>query len=354
MGLLAYSGLATKIRAMESRFFTPDEYRKLASCSNVPEAVAYLKQHPGYTEIFAALDENKLHRGDVERMLITSLHHDFSKIYNFCDINQRKLLDLYFCHYEVKVLKTVLRKIAAGKKDSDILSHLNDFFHKYAEIDVQMLSRAATVEELIAALKGTKYEKPFSTLQHSDSPSLFDYEMMLDLFFFSTMWTKKNKLLKGEALDVITRSFGTRIDTLNILWIARAKTYYRMPNVDIYAMVIPIQYKLTKTEIHQMVEASTKAEFEEILSHTPYACNSDALKTEQAALEHFYQSFVDKIYEIDKRKHPYSIAIINSYLHEKEQELDKLTTILECVRYGMGTDEALSYISLPSSHAMKE
>ena len=44
--LLSYSGLTTKIRAMQSRLLTDDQYRELAELKSVPQAVTYLKQQP--------------------------------------------------------------------------------------------------------------------------------------------------------------------------------------------------------------------------------------------------------------------------------------------------------------------
>ena len=54
--LLSYSGLTTKIRAMQSRLLTDDQYRELAELKSVPQAVAYLKQQPAYEAI---LDSQK-------------------------------------------------------------------------------------------------------------------------------------------------------------------------------------------------------------------------------------------------------------------------------------------------------
>ena len=34
-----------------------------------------------------------------------------------------------------------------------------------------------------------------------------------------------------------------------------------------------------------------------------------------------------------------------SYLYEKEHEVDRLTTILECVRYGLPQEEFAKYIN---------
>ena len=51
-----------------------------------------------------------------------------------------------------------------------------------------------------------------------------------------------------------------------------------------------------------------------------------------------------KLYLTDKRNDPYSIAIVNTYLFLKEEEIYKLTTALECIRYGLTKGKTLGYL----------
>ena len=41
---------------------------------------------------------------------------------------------------------------------------------------------------------------------------------------------------------------------------------------------------------------------------------------------------------------PYSIATINTYLFLKEEELKRLTTVMECVRYQISPAETMRYV----------
>ncbi len=47
-GLLSYSGLTTKIRAMQSHLLNDQNFREIVELESVPQAVSYLKQHKGY------------------------------------------------------------------------------------------------------------------------------------------------------------------------------------------------------------------------------------------------------------------------------------------------------------------
>ena len=66
--LLSYSGLSTKIRAMQSRLMTEKQYQEIAQMESVTQVVAYLKRQPGFAKLWADLDESSLHRGEIEKL----------------------------------------------------------------------------------------------------------------------------------------------------------------------------------------------------------------------------------------------------------------------------------------------
>ena len=72
------------------------------------------------------------------------------------------------------------------------------------------------------------------------------------------------------------------------------------------------------------------------------------LELDGKKLEIMYNQFIRKIYGEEKRSNPYSMAVITSYLFDKELELDRLTTVLEGVRYGMPPGETLKYVEQAS------
>lgn len=75
--VLSYSGLSTKIRAMQSRLVTDEQLEEIVQLPNVPQVTAYLKRTPEYQNIWSGLDENDLHRGQVEKLLKKSIFLNF-------------------------------------------------------------------------------------------------------------------------------------------------------------------------------------------------------------------------------------------------------------------------------------
>lgn len=103
--VLSYSGISTKIRAMSSHLVTDEQLQEIVRFSDVPQVAAYLKKTPEYAKAWSDLDENNLHRGEIEKLLKKSIFGNFSRIYNFANKEQRKFLALYSKRYEIRVLE---------------------------------------------------------------------------------------------------------------------------------------------------------------------------------------------------------------------------------------------------------
>lgn len=79
--LLEYSGIITKLRAMEARLLTDEQFEEIAALTSVTELVSYLNAHSSYQDVLQDMNEAMLHRGNIEKVLILSLYHDYTKIY---------------------------------------------------------------------------------------------------------------------------------------------------------------------------------------------------------------------------------------------------------------------------------
>lgn len=340
--LLSYSGLSTKIRAMQSKLMSEQQYKEIAQLGSVIQIVAYLKKQPGFSDLWADLDENSLHRGDVEKLLVHTIHQNFTKLYRFANPEQRRFMALYFKRYEISVLKDCLRKIFDEGKAQLDLSLFQDFFDRHSKMDLEKLTSSSTVEELVNNLQGSEYYHPLKKLGTDYQPRIFDYGMALDQYYFANIWSVKEKLFKRRDLEEITKAYGNKFDMLNLQWIFRSKKYYHMDPADIYALLIPVHYRLSKNDIASLVEAPDEAEFRKILDTTYYKKRFPELSPEN--LEELYTLNLKTILETEARKYPHSVIMIYTYLYHKEHEVDRLTTAVECVRYGLSAAEILDYI----------
>ena len=326
MGLLAYSGITTKVRAMESRLLKPEQFRELAEQEDVRSAADYLKEQPAYAEVFDGLDDTKLHRGYIEQILTQSEYQDFTRLYRFSSMKQRKFLDLYFKHYEVEVIKKLLRHMLGGREGQTDLSMFQGFFEKHSELDLETLCRAKNFSEFTEALEGTVYGKLLSQMQEKGQTGLFDCELKLDLFYFQLLWKLRNKLLSKTERKILDDCFGSRLDLLNIQWICRARSFYRLSQAEIYALLIPVHYRLRADKVKLLVEAEDDVKFFAVLRETPYGKQEELQTGQMPDIQLLSNQMLNRIYGRTGHRYPHSPAVLDSYLYWKELEMRKIVT----------------------------
>ncbi|MGN0383746.1 MAG: V0D/AC39 family V-type ATPase subunit [Eubacterium sp.] len=340
--LSAYSGLATKVHAMKSKLITTSQYVEISELGSVADLFNYLQQFPAYSILFEKLDPNNVHRGNIETMLNYSLYRDFTKIYNFAGIKQRRYLKLYFMKYEVAAIKKYLRGVLDERPDSNVLVMDNDF-ELHTDINTKKVAESQNIDEFIENLKGTVYYEPLLKMRSVGNASQFDYGLCLDLFRFCYIWKQRKKYFKGDELYAVTHSYGTKIDLLNVMWAYRCKQFYNVPNNDIYSYLIPIYYKLKPAQLREMIDSDTIDGFMSAFSKTFYG---EKFSPEDfGSLREMYNFIIAEVYRKDYKHDPYSLACINEYLFLKEQETRKIITAAESIRYGYSSDRILENIA---------
>lgn len=342
-GILSYSGISAKARAMGGKLLKKEQYEQLASCASVGEAVGYLRQFSEYEPLLRDFDEHDSHRGMIEATLMGSLYNDYNRLYSFARGEQRAFLDFYFLHYEAAYLKGCLRKVISGQSIQEDQAYRSAFFARHSHLDTDAIENSTTVDELIDALKNTPFYHPLDAIRHTEEPSLFDYEGSLDVYYFSYIWKQKDKLLKGKERQIIADSYGRRIDLLNIQWLMRAKKNYRMTAPELYAMVVPSYYHLKPDDITDIVEAPTYEEARLLIVNGYYGQKYADDFAEIRFVEKMYTELVEHIFELAGRKNPYSVAPLNALLYRKEHEIARITSIIEGIRYGITTAKLMKY-----------
>ena len=220
--------------------------------------------------------------------------------------------------YEISILKACMRNIMDSRSNANPV--LTDkHFKRHTKINIDKLVLSNTIEEFVDNLSGTLYEKPLREVLKLDNPVLFDFEMNLDLFFFSYIWNHPDYFVPKGERPYFKKSFGPHIDLLNMLWIYRCRNYYVLSDAQIYSFLIPVNYYLDKNEIKRMVEAENNTVLYEIISNSYYGktYGFDSTKNMEAQ----FSDILDTINMKDFKDAPYSLAAINAYFHLKNMLL---------------------------------
>lgn len=328
-GLLAYSGLVTKTKAMHGGLLKREDIIRLSEYETVEEFISFLREYGSYAPIYQSHEEIA-HRAQVEAVIDDTLYSDYGKLYRFASGEQRRGLEIVFLRYEVNILKRCLEYACQGGREQNF-SYLNLFFDSHAGFDTAAVTGAENMPELVQALAGTRYEGFMKRLQENTAMTYADYAVQLDIFYYKTAWRMKGKLKDAGMQEIVTRILGTEIDWLNIMWMYRSKRFFGRGQTEIYADIIPITYRLKKTELKRLLGAEGVDEFIAVLAETSYFSGKDA--EVKLGDEITFRRMRDRTYEKVCRKYPMSLAPVLKYLYDKENEIDILTTILEGVRY---------------------
>lgn len=341
--VMAYSGLVTKVRAMQAKLLTDQDFVNIAGLHSVPEVVEYLKGKPAYADALERMDETLYHRGNIEKVLGQSLYEDYSRIYRFAGMKQKQFMKGFWKQYEIALINYCLRIVFNHYEIPFDLDYKKEYFDRYSQISIDKLVTSESIDELVDNLRETEYYEPLQKLRDSGETTLYDYNMALEQYYFRNAWNKQRKVLNKKEREFYSRDCGTKIDLLNLEWIYRAKKYYQMLPPDIYLMMIPIHYRIKIDEFKMLVEAPSVEQFMQLLGGTYYSRYFESAR-EHISLEQLYRECLHRLYLTDRRRDPYSIATVNTYLFLKEEEIDKLTTALECIRYGLTPRETLGYL----------
>lgn len=341
-GVIEYSGLVTKTRAMRKNLFTAEDYNALLESGDFRSAIGFIRSHPGYSSVFENTVDSDIHREICERRLMNSLYSDYCRLYHFANLKVRDYLMLYFRHFEILLIKQSLRNVVNLLSPDIALEGFDEFFHKHSKLTMDNLNHCDTLEEFMRALAGSEYEPLLMPIYSSGSTQLSDYEETLDFYYFTESWRLLTKTLPAKEQKAVVESFGADIDLMNLRWILRCKRIYKLSPEQTHRILIPIRYKLSEKAIEAIINADTDSEVLSIIAGTVYGprLNADDLNSMSYASERI----LDLIYNSQKRKNPYSLAVIADYLHDKEEEIYAITRLLEAIRYGLSKEEAYKYL----------
>lgn len=340
--VMRYSGIVTKVAAMRAKLLKQQDYKTLASMNTVTDIIEYLRTTKSYGNLIERMDESLYHRGNIEKILVQSLYDDYSRLYRFADMQQKEFLKIFIKRYEVELIEYCLRIVFNHYNKPFDLNYKRPFFDKYSDLRIEQLITAQNIDQLVDHLKNTEYYTPLQRIREAGSTRLLDYDLALDLYYFNVMWKIRKKIGGKGDQEMIKKELGTKVDLLNLQWIYRAKKYYHMSAPDIYNLLIPISYRVKDQELKELAETPSAEEFLKQCSDTFYG-HKYQLDRENS-IEVITNQCLERILKTAYRNHPYSLASIYQYFFLKEEEIYKITTALECIRYGLSERETLQYL----------
>ncbi len=337
----AYVASFAKVSALSKYLLDSNDYNALLHKNNVGEVAAYLKHNTVYGEVLSGVSEYSVHRGELEEYVRTAASGAIEKLSHFMQGSAHAFMKIYTIEFEISTIKLIMRSI---NSDSEFVSPLYtpDYFKRRMSIDPDALVRCKTIPDFIKRLSGTPYHRLLMNFAANDTVNMFEIEITLDIYYYKTIWSLIKRSLTGEDKACVMKIIGTHIDLLNMLWIFRCINYYNAAKEIIYAYLIPVRYKLKRSDIVRFIESDGTTGLALAFADSYY---SDVFTKDPSVFhEQNVNQYLFHICEQLYIKKPFTIAKVISYLHIKQAEIENLIKIIEGVRYSLDMNEITRYL----------
>lgn len=321
--LMRYGGTAAKVRAMYGRRFRPADYARLIDSRSVSEAAAFVRSSPGW---------NTAGDGDLENALKGVVNDEFTRIYKFMSREDHPLLRSVIRRSEQNEILRFYKLINAGTPQ-DYECELPEFFRKHSGVDFSRFHDVTDIDGLRLALSPTEYRDAIV-------PDYTLCKTILDTRYYSEAFRVIDKHYGGDV--TLKEGFGGEVDLLNIVTLARIKTYFRSMSDSAAEYLIPLRYRLKPALIDAMLKAADGETVLALATASPYG------KLFAGADFNIMDDYLQKrFYEFHRRVLAAPVPSVYTplaYLHLKELEYINIVKIIECVRYGTTPERAGVYL----------
>lgn len=330
--------LTAKAHAMYGRRLTPQDYHELMRKQTISEAASYLKQQTAYAPLLHDVNENLVHRGELEKLLRRDLFQQYLKFFHYLGKKEIPFYRFLILKMEKEEILSCIRLLNAGRI-SDYILTLPDFFAKYASFDLYALAKIKNFNELLQLLKPTRYYEVLNKYNfgNDEKIDLVKIEIELNkLYYDGVIEVIKTSFPKGERKQLID-SFGMQIDLDNISNIIRLKKYYNANSNYISTVLLPYYFKVTREQIESIMQAPDADAAWLAACKTYYGASFK--KYDYQYVENYAQQIMYSYHKHLLRYSGSAPLTVISFIQLKDTEIKNIFHIIEGIRYGLKPNE---------------
>ena len=340
---IKFAAVNTKIRVLESKFLSNEDFENLLNKNSVSQVASYLKSETHYTNILKDINENEIHRSQLEILIRKDHARQIEKIEHYFYDGYKVFFRYVFIKREIEELKGILRGIINGRISTlgrDSFAHLG----RFSKVNIDSLLSSKSIEDFIKSLKGTIYSRYLEPLEdEKGEKSLFMAEMLLDLAYFDMFYKNLDDIGERDK-KIVDELQGANIDLLNIQWVYRGLKYYNIYQGILFNFTIPHGMEFSLRDIKDLCYSKDLNDFEDKILNTRYKFLFDNENTKDIFMERRilrYQYFNIKKLE---NKHEMNISEAIAFDTLLEYEIRDIVTIIESIRYNMPPNEAKKFL----------
>ena len=336
-----YAFLNARVRAMKSRFLSPDQWETVIQSRSLSDAITNLggtAYAPFIREDVVrdkglAFIESELIRHDIRthRQIINNTHEK-SRIRNVIELSRER--------YEIDEIKALLRRCndqSGGQEDA----LMEAFVHP---VNIDRVLQARDDDELAAALHGTAYQRVLLNEQTKGRGTgpLFYIESAMDIDYFKRLWQEIDRLPSSDR-RIASRLVGIEVDIENICALVRLQQYYDLSSVDLTGIMLPGGSMVDERVMGLFMRKEGLSDIAGKLRMRPYQDLAVLFSKEmdRSSMPLLEGGLYHILYEEAHRAmvgFPFTIGTILGYIILKRAETRKIISILNAKEYGLHPD----------------
>lgn len=333
----ASNAVLSKARAMFGKRIKKEDYINLLNCNSVSEVLVYLKGHTKYAPLLSSLNENDVHRGQLEFILRQQLFYDLASLCRYEMSVGQHFSRYIITHMEIGQIMHFLMLLSSNRNEEYLYS-LPLYFSKISSIDLSGFAKAKTYDDFLRTLGNSKYYKILSKFapKNGENLKLAEIEFELYNFHFSEAYEIIETHTNGDEKKALLKLFDANLDLRNFVRILRLKKYFTYTPEMIKKQLLPFG-SLRESQIDAMCNAENSKEVFSIMQSTiPGRIISN--------LEYTYTGEITKrgTYDISRRGirfSTYPSVVLLSYINLAEFELSNIIVIIEGIRYSLDKEQ---------------
>lgn len=331
---MEYGAMSAKVLTLYGRLLKDEDWRRLYDCRTVGDIYSHLRGQKGWSAAMSALPPSptpQMFALAVDKALYT----DFKKLYNFSSLDDKEYFRFFIHRLEYESILSAIVETRAEER-APRSSAITELMRSHGSIDINALDQAKSFSAVLAAVRGSIYEKPLSEMKPDPAtgmPSYWEAGVLLENTYFKATFTFLTKRYKGSGAAPLREMIGTEADLLNILSIIRLLRNFPASLERADDLLIPVYNRLKPDLCHALKTARSEAEAFEILKRSPFASSFE--NADPRNLEALYYTTMEKFCrKLVKSVEP-DIGVPQAYLILKELECKKLMRVVEAVGFGL-------------------
>ena len=283
----------------------------MAGLSNLQELAASIRENSFYADGFGNLSDAAVNRESLEKILKERLYTDLAELFGFDFALGSKLYRLSIIDCEKELVMSFARLLNAGKSEF-FRPSLPDF------------------DDLLGCIKKRDMILMVSLCRPAEGQPI---DLSLMEFLFEDYFCKKVVEI-SDGDEKIVEIFGIKADFLNLQMILRQKTYFDATPGEIKSRLLSIHGIFKKKVLEQLCEGKA----EDVNSFIEQSKYSDYFKNSISA-DIAAGRAVRDICRKTMRFDTSPSSVLSAYMLLANNQYDCLTTLVEGVRYSLGSEK---------------